>query len=172
MKNRSDMVWGIISIVVGVCLLLLHVFPQIADFFAWPFPIIGVGLIFLLAAILSRTGGLAIPACIIGGIGGILYYQNLTGAWDSWAYLWTLIPGFVGVGTLLRGLIDRSGPKFERSGLVLIAISLIGFLIVGSRWRFGWRGGIYASIVLIVIGAILLISSSSKSKKKDEQKEE
>ena len=34
----------------------------------------------------------------------MLYWQNQTGNWESWAYAWALIPGFVGVGTIVMGL--------------------------------------------------------------------
>jgi hypothetical protein len=43
---------------------------------------------------------MAVAACIIGGIGGILYWQSYTGDWASWAYVWTLIPGFSGIGII------------------------------------------------------------------------
>lgn len=172
MKKRTDLVWGLILIIVGVFLLVTRLYPNTFNFLDWPFSIIGVGIVFLLAAILSRNGGLAIPGCIVGGIGGILYYQEMTGQWQTWAYAWTLIPGFVGLGILLSGLIDRSGPKFESSSLVLLAISAMGFIIFGGSFGLGWNFGQYWPLFIIGIGVITLISAFIKPKEKSEDKPE
>ena len=106
MEKRSSIVGGLILIGVGTMFLLLQLFPSLADQIdlarQWPLVIVTVGGVFLLTAVLG-TPPLAIPGSIIGGIGGILYYQNLTGDWASWAYVWALIPGFVGVGIILDG---------------------------------------------------------------------
>ena len=167
MKNRSELAWGIILIAIGAFLLVTRVYPAVFNFLDWQFSIIGVGAIFLLAAILTRNGGLAIPGCILGGIGAILYYQDLTNAWETWSYAWTLIPGFVGVGILLSGLIDRSGPRFESSGLVLMAISAAGFCIFGGTLGFGWSFGAYWPLFIIGLGVIVLISAIFQPKKKE-----
>ena len=42
--------------------------------------------------LLTGQPGMLVPACIVGGIGGMLYWQNLTGDWASWSYSWSLIP--------------------------------------------------------------------------------
>ncbi len=165
MKNRSDFIWGLILILIGAFLLVTRIFPETFNFLDWPVSIIAVGVVFLVAAILSRTGGLAIPGCIVGGIGGILYYQNLTGAWESWAYIWTLIPGFVGVGILLSGLIDRDGPRFDSSSLILMAISAMGFIIFGGSFGLGWNFGRMWPLFIIAVGVITLISAFLRPRK-------
>lgn len=165
MENRSGIVWGILLILLGGFFLVTRLMPEVFGFVYWPFFIIGVGGAFLAAAILTRTGGLAVPGAIVGGIGGILYYQAVTGHWESWAYIWTLIPGFVGVGVLLAGLIDRSGPRFDSGGLILIAISAMGFLVFGTAFGgmlglpFDMDIGTIWPIFLIGIGLITLISA-------------
>jgi len=65
----------------------------------------------LLLFVGGATGvpALAVPATIISGIGAILYYQDTTGDWDSWTYVWALIPGFLGVGLLIAGVLAREG---------------------------------------------------------------
>ena len=167
MKNRSELAWGIILIAIGAFLLVTRVYPDVFSFLDWQFSIIGVGAVFLLAAILTRNGGLAIPGCILGGVGAILYYQDITNSWETWAYAWTLIPGFVGLGILLSGLIDRSGPRFESSGLVLMAISAAGFFIFGGTLGFGWNFGPYWPLFIIGLGVIVLISALFQPKKKE-----
>jgi hypothetical protein len=74
---------------------------------------------------------MAIPACIVGGIGSILYWQNLTGNWESWSYVWTFIPGFVGVGLILSGVL-KGDTKEISEGFQTILISAVLFLIFGG----------------------------------------
>jgi len=163
MENKQGLLWGILLILLGAFFLLVRMMPDVFGEIYWPYFIIGVGGVFLLAAIITRSGGLAIPACIIGGIGGILYYQALTGRWESWAFMWTLIPGFVGVGIILAGLLEREHPHFESGALVLVAISVLGFLIFGSAFGalFGYNldFGMLWPLFLVGIGVILLISA-------------
>jgi len=165
MEQRQGVIWGILLILLGAFFLVTRMMPELFGYVYWPFFIIGVGGVFLLSSILTRTGGLAIPGCIIGGVGGILYYQALTGHWESWAYMWTLIPGFVGIGVLFAGLLSRDKPRFDSGGLVLIAISAMGFLIFGSAFGsllglpFNLDVGTMWPLFLIGIGIIVLISA-------------
>lgn len=66
--------------------------------FIWPMWVIGAGALVFLIGLITGNPGMAIPASIVAGIGGILYYQETTGNFSSWSYMWTLIPGFVGNG--------------------------------------------------------------------------
>ena len=102
MKKRRNIAGGLILILLGAFFIYWQLAPDkftswFDDYFSWPYYIIGTGLVFILISIVTGTGGLAVPGSIIGGIGGILFYQNLTGDWVSWAYIWVLIPGFVGL---------------------------------------------------------------------------
>jgi hypothetical protein len=103
---------------------------------------------------------MAVPATIVGGIGGLLYWQDLTGRWETWSFAWALIPGFVGVGIILAGLLGAGKLRESiESGGVLIIISLVLFAIFGS-----FLGGIdllgsYWPVLLIALGLILLLRS-------------
>jgi hypothetical protein len=92
-------------------------------------------------------------------MGAILYYQTATGDWDSWAYIWSLIPGFVGVGIVLSGLLGGEGSESIRAGGWLILISLVLFAVFGSL--FGALGGLgdYWPVLLILLGLVLLVGS-------------
>lgn len=158
-ENRNGIIWGILLILLGGFFLATRLYPQIFGFIFWPFIIIGLGGVFLLAALLTRTGGLAIPGCIVGGIGGILYYQATSGDWASWSYIWTLIPGFVGVGVIFAGLLSRNNPHFDSGGLVLMAISAMGFFIFGGAFGLNWSMGTLWPLFLIGIGLITLFSA-------------
>ena len=73
--------------------------------FTWPVIVVGVGVFLFVLGLITGNPGMSVPACVVGGIGLLLYWQNATGNFASWAYAWTLIPGFVGVGVILEGLL-------------------------------------------------------------------
>lgn len=93
---------GLTLILVGLVLLVLQFVPRWLDWVAlediWPFLIIGVGGLLFVLGIVSKSPGTVVPGTILCGIGSLLLWQNVTGHWESWAYVWTLIPGFVGLG--------------------------------------------------------------------------
>ena len=159
MENRRGLVGGVLLILLGGFFLAAQLLPEYFGNIFWPYIIIGVGGAFLVAALLTRTGGLAIPGSIIGGIGGILYYQAVTYDWASWSYLWTLIPGFVGVGVILAGLLSRERPHFDTGGVILLAISAMGFLIFGGVFGMALDVNVLWPIFLIGISVITLISA-------------
>ena len=165
MENKKGIVWGILLIAFGGFILLTRMMPDIFGFVYWPYFIIGLGAAFLVAALLTRTGGLASPGSIISGIGAILYYQATTNHWESWAYMWTLIPGFIGIGVIIAGLLSRDKIRFDTSGLVLIAISAMGFLIFGGAFGallgfpFDLDVGTLWPLFLIGIGLITLVGA-------------
>jgi hypothetical protein len=121
--------------------------------------VIGVGLLLLILGILTGSPGMAVPACIVGGIGCILYYQNATGNWTSWAYAWTLIPGFVGLGTILARLLGDPAPASWRSGFGMILTSLVLFAIFASIFG-GWDlFGPYWPLLLVLLGLWILVQA-------------
>ena len=123
-------------------------------------PLLFGGLL-LFIGLLTNTPGMAVPACIVGGIGGLLYYQNLTGHWESWSYAWALIPGFVGVGILLSGLLGE-GKKPVREGLNLIMVSMVMFAVFGSFFGALGMVGNYWPVLLIVLGAFIMVRSFTR----------
>ena len=174
MPNRGSIIGGLILIFVGALFLLLQAFPEIAIQFdpgvQWPLVIIAVGLLFFVGAVLGEAS-LAVPGAIIGGIGVLFYYQNLSGNWASWAYVWALVPGFVGLGLILMGLLDRQKRSSIRAGIFLIFLSLILFAIFG-----GWLGGFTGSrqlwpLLLILSGIwVLWRNRSGHSRNQEKQK--
>jgi len=156
-RRRSNLVGGLLLIFLGLLVIALQLMPGIQILFTWPWIIIGFGLFMLLVGAATGVPALAIPACIIGGIGGILYYQNVTGDWDSWAYIWALIPGFVGVGVILSGLLGGGTAESVRAGGWLVLISLTLLAVFGSF--FGALGlvGDYWPVLLILLGLVLLV---------------
>ena len=167
--RKSSIVAGVILILVGSFFLAVPYFPNISNILDiaghWPLIIISVAALFLIAAFLGASG-LAIPGALIGGLGGLLYYQNLTGDWASWAYAWTLFPGFVGVGIIIARIIDKQPRKGLQAGGTLILISLIMFLVFGSFLGGAASLSLLWAILLIGLGLRLLFSSiRSKSRR-------
>ncbi len=131
--KKGNITGGLILILLGAWFLAVQFVPTLEAWAhgQWALSVIGVGVIFLLASVLTNTPGLSIPAFIVGGIGGLLYYQNVTGRWDTWAYAWTLIPGFVGLGLLFFSLQTRQKDT-SKAGFILVFLSMIFFAVFGS----------------------------------------
>ena len=157
-SQRSGLAGGLILIVLGLVFLSLQSFPGMwnwASGASWPLIVVGVGLVLLVVGLIVHVPGMTVPACVVGGIGLLLYWQNATGNWESWAYAWALIPGFVGVGTLLMGLFEGKG-ETVRAGIWLIVISLILFAIFASFLGGPSFLGKYWPLLLILLGVVLL----------------
>ncbi|MFO7944456.1 MAG: hypothetical protein R6U51_09200 [Anaerolineales bacterium] len=156
-EKRTNIAGGIILVLVGAALLAVQILPGVFIQFSWPWIVIIVGLfLFGLGAAIGEPG-MVVPACIVGGIGGILYYQNLTGNWESWSFVWSLILGFVGVGIILMNLLSGEGGNAFREGGFLVLISLTLFAVFGSF--FGALGlvGDYWPVLLILLGVLVLL---------------
>src|SRR5687767_3770612 len=167
-QNRTNLVLGILLILIGGWLVVSRQVPAmqdwLADNFTWPMYTIGAGLIVFLIGLLTGAPGMSVPAAIIAGIGGILYYQNQTDDYGSWSYMWALIPGFVGVGTILAGLLGENTRANLARGVNLLIISAVLFLIfstfLGGLNLLGEYG---AAIILIVLGVYVLVRGFFRS---------
>jgi hypothetical protein len=145
-----------VLVLLGVAILAVQLLPGLQLWFSWPWIIIGLGVLMLVIGSATGVPALAIPACIIAGFGGILYYQSASGDWDSWAYIWSLIPGFVGVGIVLSGLLGEEGGEAMRAGGWLVLISLVLFAAFGSLFGALGMMGPYWPVLLILLGLLLL----------------
>jgi len=158
-RNRTTLVLGILLVLVGIYFVLVNAVPGFADLinisFSWPVIVMLVGAGLLLLGLLVGAPEMAVPAFIVGGIGGILYYQNMSGNWGSWAYLWTLIPGFSGLGILAAWLFGARAKHSVRSGLDAIGSSLVLFIIFGAIFGAFKDLGPYWPVLLIVAGLVI-----------------
>ena len=161
-QNRSSLILGILLILIGAWLVITRQVPSLQNWlennFTWPMWTIGAGLLVLLIGLITGAPGMAVPAAIIAGIGGILFYQNETGDFGSWSYMWALIPGFVGIGTILAGLLGENTRTNLAHGLNLLAISAVLFLVFGTFFGGPAILGDYgAAILLILLGLYILV---------------
>jgi hypothetical protein len=159
-KRRSSLAVGLILILVGLFFLAAQFLPELniwTVWFDWPVYAIGVGFLLLLIGLLVGEPDMAVPACIVGGIGGILYWQNATGNWESWSYVWALIPGFAGVGRVISGLLGPAHKRWKtvQDGLQTVLVSAALFVVFGSFFGLSLLGD-YWPVLLIALGVLLM----------------
>jgi len=158
-SQRSSLAIGVILVLVGIYFIQANVVPQFNQWlnitYSWPTIILAVALGLLVLGLIVGAPDMAVPAVIVGGIGAILYYQNATGNWGSWAYMWTLIPGFSGIGMILAHLLGARDRYAIGSALDTIGTSLVLFVIFGAFFGAFRAFGDYWPLLLV--GAGLLI---------------
>ena len=159
-QNRSNLFLGILLIAIGGWLVATKQVPSLqalTENMTGAMWTIGAGAIILLIGLVTGAPGMAVPASIVAGVGGILYYQDQVGDYSSWAYMWTLIPGFVGVGTILAGLLGENTRRSLAHGLRLIGISAVLFLVFATfLGNITFLGDYGAAILLILLGVFVL----------------
>jgi len=173
-SGRSQLAFGIILILIGGWFLLNQTMPEFRDFFEpyteWPVNMLLIGAGILIIGLATGSPGLAVPAAIVAGIGGIFYYQEATGNYGSWSYMWALILGFIGVGNLLQGLLGENTAYNFKRGLNMMVVSAVLF-IVFAGFLGGWNilGEFGPAVLLILLGLWVLGSGlySSYRKKED-----
>ena len=169
MRNRGSIAVAITLIGIGAWFMAIQFSPALKAIAygpsTWPLTIIGIGAFLALVGLLTWSPGMFIPACIVAGVGGLLYYQNSTGDWASWAYAWALIPGFAGLGSIVAGLLKGNSSRQVREGMTMIVVSAILFVIFGS-----FLGGLdllgpYWPVLLILAGLWVLVSGILRRRK-------
>jgi hypothetical protein len=157
--QRSSLAVGVILVLVGVYFMLANVVPQFNQWlnvnYSWPLIILAVAAGLLLLGLIVGAPDMAVPAVIVGGIGGILYYQNMTGNWTSWAYMWALIPGFSGIGMILAHILGARGRYSMMSAFDTIGTSLVLFIIFGAIFGAFKTLGAYWPLLLVAAGVLI-----------------
>jgi hypothetical protein len=78
--------------------------------------------------------------------------------------MWTLIPGFVGVGTILAGLLGEHTRHNLARGSNLIVISAVMFLVFATFFGgLSILGEYGAAVILILLGLYILIRGFVRS---------
>lgn len=169
-ENRTQLILGILLILAGVWFVAVRQVPALKAWidirFEWPFYVIGAGALILLIGLLTGAPRMAIPAAIVAGIGSILYYQNQSNDWSSWEFLWTLIPGFVGVGTILAGLFGDDTRYNLGRGINLLVVSAVLFLVFAAFFkRLNFLGDYGPAVLLIFLGLYIIGRGLIRSRK-------
>ena len=138
---------GLTLILIGLALVIIQWVPELhlwANWTeSWPLLILGVGALVGIIGIASATPDSLIATGVLAGLGLLLYWQNMTGEWGSWAYAWALIVVAVGIG------------------LVMLPVGAVFFELVLNISGFsnGLIGSIALPVLLVGAGAYLLLSS-------------
>ena len=158
-------VLGALLIVLGLIFLAGQYWNLDLGRYGWPIYVIGLGLAVALLGLTQRNGsGLTIFGSMVTIVGLILFYQNLTDHWESWAYAWTLIaPGGSGVGMALYGVRARNATMVS-AGLWQV-VTALGLFVAGFLFfegLFGISGRRFPlpnwviPLAVIVLGLLLL----------------
>lgn len=164
--NRSNvgaLVGGAVMIAFGLLALAGQIFRSVNWGFLWPFTVIGLGAMFFVAMFAGgkQTAAFAIPGSIVGGIGLVLLFQNITHHWESMSYFWTVVIMFVGIGIYIMGWYGGDENQ-KRSGARVIKVGVIMFVIFGAFFEmiFSSFGNMLFPILLILLGAYLVVTRS------------
>ncbi len=158
--RQAGMVWFIQALLMAGLMWAMHTLTPFI--FSWALILVGLGVMFIVAAALTGVGAQAIPGVIVGGLGVMLYWQNMTGLWASWSYTWALIPGFVGAGLALANLLGMGGRVVRKVGLRMMAWSAVTFLIFGFFFAFNGMFIRLWPLLFIVLGIWILQSSQDR----------
>jgi len=134
----------------------------------WPFFVIVPGLVLLLAALLitpPRGLGFAIAGSIVTTVGLVLLYQSSTDTWESWAYVWALIPGAAGVAMVVYGGIAgerhvmAAGTRIATISTVLFIVGLWFFGPVFTAGRLPLNLDEWWPVILVAVGALIVVAA-------------
>lgn len=176
---------GILLLVAGVLSLgasVLDLDPFAATAAGgWPLLIIVPGLVLLAASVFPAPPnglGFAIPGSIVTTVGLVLFYQQSTGDWESWAYAWALVgPGGAGLGMLLYGLLFRqreivvNGARLTALAAVLFGVGLWYFETIFRTGQVPIDLGSWWPLVLIVLGIVALFAGLRDASRPDVDRE-
>jgi hypothetical protein len=158
--KKDNITFAIILIVVGVALMARQFVPSIEFLFRWPnWGFLVAGLLLVLSLI-HRDGGLAVLASLLAGACVNVLLQGQTSG-----LIWVSMLAFLGVGIMLSGWIEPKKTGEFRSGLVLVVISAVVFLLAGGTKYLPWPNVTnYWPVGLVLLGLILLISALSSKR--------
>ncbi|MBK9750959.1 MAG: hypothetical protein IPO91_29920 [Chloroflexi bacterium] len=136
MTTRSNNLGAYILIGLGVLFLAGQIFDfdigRIFDI-SWPLFVVIPGVIFLIIAFTGdrRAAGFIIPGAIVTGTGLILWFQDTFDRYETWAYVWTLYPVFVGAATMYLGTRLDNAQQIK-TGRNLLQFGLIAFVVAAA----------------------------------------
>ena len=126
----------------------------------WPMFVLGPGLLlfYLVRALGKKAALLSVPATMVSTVGLLLFYQNFTNHWESWAYAWALVmPTALGIGISIYGDLKKNdktierGEKLAKLGLGIFAVGAVFFELLLNLGGFA----IPLAVLLVIAGIYL-----------------
>ncbi|MCV0402401.1 MAG: hypothetical protein K5924_01690 [Chloroflexi bacterium] len=165
-RSPSTMAIGLVLVLVGAALLAGQLLGLSIEDIGWPFFVIAVGAVLLLAGlIVMDEQGVVIAGTITTTVGLVLLFQDQTGRWESWAYAWALVgPTASGLGLALWGVRSgnmtdvRNGTWGMLGGLALFAVGFLffeGVVGIGGE-RLALPGWLLPAVIMAFGGVLLL----------------
>lgn len=165
-NNSVRTLGALVLIGLGTLFLVTNVFNIRLDIFSWgwPFFVILPGVACLAIALTGdrKTAGLIFPGVLVTGTGLILFAQNVTDYWESWAYIWAAYPAMVGIALMMHG--RRVGKEKDvEAGRGLVNLGLILLLAFGAFFELlifrdnDALTNVLLPILLIAAGGYLLL---------------
>lgn len=153
MEQSRTKIGGIALFTLGVLLILGRSFG--GSDFSWPLFVLVPGLLLVGAAVWEeKLTVLALPGSVISAVGSILFLQNITGAFETWAYAWALLVAALGVGQVIR-----KAPTPSPGGTRLLRLGLILFAAFGAFFELFIFGDALTNPVLRFLGPLVLIGA-------------
>jgi hypothetical protein len=159
-RDQFNLLVGLVLIILGGLFLAGELFDLRLGSSLWPLFIIVPGLVlfYFMASGGKEAAPLAIPGSLVTAVGLLLFYQNLTRHWESWAYAWALIfPTSFGIGLVIMGMrsenegVRRTGEGFVRVGMIVFVVGGMFFeLLIGIGGSRGTQ--ILLPVLLIAFG--------------------
>jgi hypothetical protein len=163
--GASGVVFGMLLVALGVIFFVAQWLRIDVGHWGWPFFVLLPGLGLIAVGIWARdeaSQGLIIVGTVVSAVALLLFMQNATDRWSSWAYAWALIaPAAVGVGQIIYGTVKghpeavKTGMRLAGIGLLLFVAGAIFFELVIGIGGFG-LGSWSWPLLLIVVGLVLL----------------
>jgi len=162
-SNAGALIGGATLVAFGLLSLAGQIFRDVNWGGLWPLLVIGLGMLFFVAMFAGgkQAAGFAVPGSIVGGIGLVLLFQNITRHWESMSYFWTLIILFVGAGIYIMGWYGDDAEQ-KNSGRRVMKAGFILFLLFGAFFEmlFSSYNGLVFPLLLILLGMYLVVVRS------------
>jgi hypothetical protein len=163
--ERNTRALGLLLLGVGAWILIARFIHIDVGSWLWPFWVIVPGGLIIALGFRDThrsSKGLVTFGSIIAVTGIILFAQNITGQWQSWAYAWALLfPGSIGLGQYLWG--KRAGNETEvHSGEKTMQIAAVLFVAFGLFFEVVLGiGGFHPDMASRIVVPVLLIAGGA-----------
>jgi hypothetical protein len=123
----------------------------------WPLEVLSLAAAFILMAVFLKVPWLTIPASVLGFTGLVLQFCALTGRWNAWAVLWTVVLFAVGLPLLLIGFA-RKMEGVKLAGLILCGLAGVAFAAMSSFLVTSlWITRLIGPALVLGLGILLII---------------